>query len=302
MLKTAIASAARDRGNAAPGVSLATVIDAFFASYRGRDPSLHARLACWKDRVGDLPIALLCADRVDDEMAFLAARGAMKFVRGAGHASAGRPLASATLNRYLVALGSLLAFARRTRALPRNHLSAIRSVEKLQEGDGRLIHLTAEQVDSVVACAALARWKKLPALIRMAFTTGLRLGTLQSLRWRDIDLISGRASVARTKNGLPHVAHLTPATIKALTSMPRHRLADGLVFSGADEAQPHQFRKAWESACLAANVGHTPFHALRHSCASHLAPRDTRRFLSSARRDTRAQEPADGVAVRAFVN
>ena len=53
--------------------------------------------------------------------------------------------------------------------------------------------------------------------------------------------------------------------------MPGHRLADGLVFSGADEQRPHHFRKAWDNACVMAGVGHVPFHALRHSCASHLA-------------------------------
>jgi len=39
----------------------------------------------------------------------------------------------------------------------------------------------------------------------MAFTTGLRLGALQGLRWRDVDLDKGRAFVERTKNGRPHL-------------------------------------------------------------------------------------------------
>jgi integrase len=105
----------------------------------------------------------------------------------------------------------------------------------------------------------------------MAFTTGLRRGALQELRWRDIDLANARALVERTKNGRPHVAHLTPATVAALKTLPGHRLPNGLVFSGADEQRPHDFRKAWEVACHRAGLGHVQFHALRHSCASHLA-------------------------------
>ena len=131
--------------------------------------------------------------------------------------------------------------------------------------------LTEEQVEKLIACAALARWRKLPALIRMAFTTGLRLGALQGLRWRDVDLAAGRAVIERTKNGRPHVAHLTPATIAALRAMPGHRLPDGLVFSGQDEQRAHSFRKAWEVACRDAGLDHVPFHTMRHSCASHLA-------------------------------
>jgi integrase len=253
------------------GILLEAVIDAFMASYRGRDPSLHARLAFWKERIGHLPVASIDSECVEDQMSLLAARGALKYVRGQGVVPAGRPLSPATLNRHLVALGSVLRFARKARLLPRNHPHAIQGVDKEREGDGRLLYLSEDEVERVIAAAGVARWRKLPVLIRMAFTTGLRLGALQGLRWRDIDLEAGRAVVVRAKNGRPHVAHLTPQTIKALRSLPGHRLPDGLVFSGADERKPHTFRKAWQNACSAAGVGHVPFHALRHSCASHLA-------------------------------
>lgn len=252
-------------------MELKALIDAFLACYQGRDPSLLTRLAFWRERLGDRQIVEIDADMVDAEMAHLAERGALKFVRGRGIVSANRPLSPATLNRHLVALGSVLAFARRRRLLPRGHVSAISGVEKMRESEGRLLYLTEEQVAKVIACAAMARWKKLPALIQTAFTTGLRLGALQGLRWRDVDLALGRALVERTKNGRPHIAHLTPRTVAALRAMPGHRLPEGLVFSGRDEYRPHTFRKAWEVACSEAGVGHIPFHALRHSCASHLA-------------------------------
>lgn len=252
---------------------LASVIDAFVAAYRGRDPSLLTRLQFWRERLGHRPLGEIDADVVDAEMAFLAERGALKFVRGAGIVSANRPLSPATLNRHLVALGSIFTYARRRRVLPRGHVSPLRGVEKHRESEGRLVYLSEEQVERVIVAAALARWRKLPTLIRMAFTTGLRLGALQELRWRDVDLQGSRAIVERTKNGRPHVAHLTPATVAALKVMPGHRIADGLVFSGHDEQRPHAFRKAWEVACREAGVGKMPFHALRHSCASHLAAR-----------------------------
>jgi integrase len=252
-------------------MNLQTLIDAYRAAYQGRDPSLRARLDFWRKHLGHVDLQAIDADVVDDAMAALAGRGALKYVRGVGIVSANRPLSAATLNRHLVALGSVLSYARKRRLLPRGHVSAIRGVEKLRESEGRLLYLTSEQVEKVICCAAAARWRKLPALIRMAFTTGLRLGALQGLRWRDVDLCAGRAIVERTKNGRPHVAHLTAATASALKAMPGHRLPDGLIFSGRDEHRPHQFRRAWEVACRDAGVSHVPFHALRHSCASHLA-------------------------------
>jgi integrase len=179
-------------------MDLKTLIDAFLASYQGRDPSLLTRLAFWRQRLGDKPIAAIDADMVDVEMGYLAERGALKYIRGTGIVPAHRPLSPATLNRHLVALGSVLSYARKRRLLPRGHVSAIQGVDKLRESEGRLLYLTEEQVEKVIACAALARRRKLPALIRMAFTTGLRSGALKALRWRDIELGAGRAVVERT--------------------------------------------------------------------------------------------------------
>lgn len=254
-------------------MDLKTLIDAYMASYQGRDTSLETRLTYWRETLGDRDIASIDADTVDEAMSRLVERGAQRYLRGRGIVPAHRPLSPATQNRYLVALGSVYAYARRGRRLPRGHVSPTRGVEKHRESEGRLIYLTEEEVERVIACAAMARWRKLPVLIRMAFTTGLRLGALQELRWRDVDLETARAFVERTKNGRPHVAHLTPATVAALRAMPGHRLPEGLVFSGHDEQRPHQFRKAWEVACRSAGVRRVPFHALRHSCASHLAAR-----------------------------
>ena len=252
-------------------MQLKALIDAYLASYQGRDPSLFTRLAFWRERLGEQPIAEIDADAADAQLEYLAQRGARRHLRGRGVVSANRPLSPATLNRYIVALGSVMTYARKRRLLPRTHVSPIKGLDKYPEPEGRLIYLTEQQVEKVIACAALAQWRKLPVLIRMAFTTGLRRGALQQLRWRDVDLVNSRALVERTKNGRPHVAHLTPATVTALKAMPGHRLPNGLVFSGADEQRPHDFRKAWEVACDRAGLGHVQFHALRHSCASHLA-------------------------------
>ncbi len=124
-------------------------------------------------------------------MTHLAQRGALRYVRGQGSIPANRPLSPATLNRHLVALGSVITYARR-RLLPRAHVSPTKGVDKHRESEGRLLYLTEVQVERVIACAAAARWRKLPALIRMAFTTGLGRGALRELRWRDVDLQAGR--------------------------------------------------------------------------------------------------------------
>jgi hypothetical protein len=59
------------------------------------------------------PIPAVFADMVDAEMSYLAERGALKHVRGQGIVPASRPLSPATLNRHLLALGSVLTYARK---------------------------------------------------------------------------------------------------------------------------------------------------------------------------------------------
>ena len=55
-------------------MQLKTLIDAYLASYQGRDPSLFTRLAYWRERLGDQPIADIDADAVDTQLEHLAQR------------------------------------------------------------------------------------------------------------------------------------------------------------------------------------------------------------------------------------
>ncbi|WP_119293480.1 tyrosine-type recombinase/integrase [Azohydromonas sediminis] len=249
------------------------VIDAFVASYSGRDEALPARLDFWRDELGEHELVDVSAEMVEAAMDRLAARGQLR--RGRAPAGAqrccGKPLSPSTLNRYRSALGSLVKFARQRRLVPRAWTSPLVGVEQLPENPGRMVYLTADQVERLIACARLARWRPLSVLILMAFTTGLRRGSLMGLRWRDVDLNGRRATVPRTKNGRPIVAHLTERMVAELRTIgPKE--PDTLVFgcaSGKD--RPHNFDGAFQRALRDAGLPAIRFHDLRHSCASHLA-------------------------------
>ena len=77
-------------------MDLRTLVNAFMASYQGRDHTLVSRLDFWCQRIGGTPISEIDADLVDAQIAYLAERGALKFVRGVGVVPAGRPLSPAT--------------------------------------------------------------------------------------------------------------------------------------------------------------------------------------------------------------
>jgi integrase len=247
-------------------------IDAFVAGYQGRDEALPARLDFWRADLGNHEMTALTAEIVESAMDRLADRG--QLVRGRNDLAdrrTSRPLSPSTLNRYRAALGSLIKFSRQRRLVPRSWPSPLTGVAQMPENPARMVYLTAEQIDKLIACARLARWKALPVLICMAFTTGLRRGSLSGLRWRDVDLRERRATVQRTKNGKPIVAHLTDRVVAELQRIgPKE--PDTLVFgSSSGKDRPHSFDGAFERALADAGLPQIRFHDLRHSCASHLA-------------------------------
>ena len=246
--------------------TIAVVLDAHAAGYAGRDPAHLNRLIWWAGALGpDTLVSDITPEMLDDALAALMARGALRYLKGEGMVPTGRPLAGATINRHLASLGTLFKFAKRQRLLPRGWVSPLKSIDKEPEAEGRFDCYSAEEVDRLIRAARIGRWSKLPALITMAFQTGLRKGALQGLRWRDIDTKAGTAHVGRTKNGRPIVATLTQAVLVELGKLPGPRDPDEFVFGERD------FRKAWATAIEVAGLRPLPFHCLRHSCASHLA-------------------------------
>ena len=49
-------------------------------------------------------------------------------------------------------------------------------------------------------------WRKMLALITVAYHTGLRVGSILRARGRDLDLAAGTLTINRTKNGDPITA------------------------------------------------------------------------------------------------
>lgn len=83
-------------------------------------------------------------------------------------------------------------------------------------------YFTAEDIERLVKVARLldTRRKHTPALIRVAFCTGLRTGNLKDIRWEHVDLEAGFIRVERTKNGAPIVAVHSAAARAELAALP----------------------------------------------------------------------------------
>jgi integrase len=151
---------------------------------------------------------------------------------------------------------------------------------------------TAEQVR--VFLDYVAEHRLYAAFVLLA-TTGMRRGEALGLRWSDLDLATGRASVVQTiiainhevKIGSPKTAAgrrtvaLDPFTVTALKEHRRAQLAErllmgggftdhGLVFCRPDGGplHPERFSRTFSEQAAKAGLPAIPLHSLRHTWAT----------------------------------
>jgi hypothetical protein len=105
----------------------------------------------------------------------------------------------ATVNRYIATLSHLFSFAvKERRLIDRNPIGDIR---RKKEPRGRTRFLSDEERAALLHACADSEWVPLHALVLLAITTGACRGELVSLKWADVDLRAGRATIHDTKNG-----------------------------------------------------------------------------------------------------
>ena len=244
--------------------------DAWVAS-RDWDSSSLGRLAFWVDLFGEREIGDITIDEVDAGVVRLAQRGRLLGGKRTTRA-AGQPLKGSTINRHITTLGSVFRFARRERLVPRNFIAPTRGIlKKAPEPVDPDRYLRPEEVERIIACARVVdrKWQRLPALVVLALHTGLRKGSLLSLKWEDVDLKGRRLVVARTKNGTPIGSALTERCVAELDKLPGKE-PGALVFANR-YGEAFHFRGLWQRACTLAGLPGRNFHQLRHGCGSALA-------------------------------
>ena len=245
------------------------VVEAYIAS-RELDQASLSRLAFLVDVLGEKEIAAITADDVDAVLLRLAERGRLKAGRRETE-RAGKPLAGSTINRYLTQAGSVFKHAKRLRLVPRSFVAPTRGIERSPERPDPERYLRPEEVARLLAVARVLdrRWRKMAALITVAYHTGLRVGSILAARGRDLDLASGTLVVSRTKNGDPITAGLSSAAIAELKRLPKAG-DDELVF-GNKSGQPFTYTPIWKRITKEARLQGRVFHELRHGHGYQLA-------------------------------
>lgn len=264
---------------AAAAQTLAEVATAYLSAYDGRDESRFHRVGTWVRLLGDKALITITPEDIDTAMATLASEPARVY---SGKDADGNPIyrkkigqrSGATLNRYLVALAALFAWARRNRHVPRTFETPTKHVEKHQESRGRVRYLSDDERERLLAACRESAWPRLFVFVLMALTTGARRGELLGLRWCDVDLERGEAILHDTKNGDRRVLVLLHQVLEQLARFaPKDATSSqALVFrSRLRPSQPYATAKVFNEAVAASNIKNFRFHDCRHCTASYMA-------------------------------
>jgi integrase len=233
-------------------------------------------------------------------------------------------LSNRSKNKLLIQLHGIFRRAQMVWGIPVNPLARVEKHPMRPSGDIQVF--SPEEVWALVRAAASEQDGA--AYLAAAFT-GLRMGELLALRWRDVDFagstIRVRASWAASalttpKSGKVRAVPMAPDVASALARLARreHWIGeDDLVFVGeaGDHLDGSALRRRYKAALAAASLRPLRFHDLRHTFGTrmiakadirrvqewmgHADIQTTMRYLHYAPRDEDAQLVAEAFHVAA---
>ncbi len=221
----------------------------------GAAPKQAQIMRWWQKQLGDYALANITTAMITEKRDSLLDEG----------------YSAATTNRYLAALRKAMNDEVSKQDWMRDN--PVSRVEKQQEPRGRVRFLSKD--DELPRLLAACRKSALPELymiVRLAITSGMRKGEILGLRWADVDLARGQATIQDTKNDERRAVTLVPEVVALLKEHSKvRRLNTDLVFvrQGKDKAVVIDTR--FREAVAKAKIKDFHFHDLRHTCASFLA-------------------------------
>ena len=137
----------------------------------------------------------------------------------------------------------------------------IRDIEFPKGSTARTRRLVSDEKERLLTTASLQRNIYISSIIEFAIETGMRRSEILKLRWCDVDLENGFASLYDTKNGEDRRVPLTRRCIEVLQTVPQ---TDEQVFPISATC----LRLAWNRTRNKVGITDLRFHDLRHEAVS----------------------------------
>jgi len=137
----------------------------------------------------------------------------------------------------------------------------IKDIEFPKGSTARTRRLVGDEKERLLTAASLQRNIYIASIIEFAIETGMRRSEILKLRWCDVDLVNGFATLYDTKNGEDRRVPLTRRCIEVLKTAPQ---THEQVFPISATC----LRLAWNRARKKAGITDLRFHDLRHEAVS----------------------------------
>lgn len=172
-------------------------------------------------------------------------------------------LSPASINRELTCLKGMYSLAIKWKDATYN---PVKDVDLLKEPPGRTRYLSEDEAQRLIESAD----KYLRPIIITALNTGMRLGEILSLTWRQIYVecvFDPYIEIENSKNNKKRHIPLNDTMIALLESMDRQQ--DDFVFHGLRGKPVKCIKAPWLQTLKKAGITDFRFHDLRHTFASH---------------------------------
>ncbi len=173
------------------------------------------------------------------------------------------------INRDLARLSNVWTSARKRKLVSGDN--PLREIERLNEPTHRVRYVTPEEEARLLPELEPG----VRRLAEVALHTGIRLGALFGLRWRDIDWQLGQIVVPDTLSK-SRKSYSVPMNRRVREVLGEVRSCgvftgpDDLIFSKPDGSPRRSVRTAWLAACRRAGIKDVKWHDLRHTAASRI--------------------------------
>jgi integrase len=178
---------------------------------------------------------------------------------------------ASTVNRELALISNMFR-----KAVEWGYLKEVpmAQMKKMKTGVQHFRYLAHEEMDKLLDACQQSPNPQLHVFVVTAINTGMRLGEITALEWKDVDFKRGMISVDNkedhhTKNYEPRTIPMNDQLTEVLAKHPR-RLDSPYVFARKTGEKFNKIRTSFQNAVKRAKLPHVRFHDLRHTFASHL--------------------------------
>ncbi len=140
-------------------------------------------------------------------------------------------------------------------------VNPVANIELPKSSKPRTRRLLSNELSVIISNAEKQKNKYISTIIQFAVETGMRRSEILKLKWNDVNLETGIASLYDTKNGDDRHIPLTKTAIQLLSNLTQ---SNEFVFP----ISANCLRLAWERCRNKSNIKGLRFHDLRHEAVS----------------------------------